>query len=81
MSEPDLLRIYDLATHQNQTNIQQPLQYKKDSCYSNGEFGNQWSVRQITDISFDSEEEILKYKVVAGSGRIKKGAANLSSSC
>jgi CBS domain-containing membrane protein len=79
VDESDLLRIYELATHQEQDAVQGDLQIKLNSCYSNGEYGNQWSVRQIIEIINDSNEEgeVLKYKIVAGQGRRKSASTTL----
>ncbi len=79
VDESDLLRIYDLATHQIQDAAQDSLQIKLNACYSNGEYGNEWSVRQVLEIINDdaNEEEKLKYKVVAGHGRRKTATTTL----
>ncbi len=45
VDESDLLRIYELATDQSQNIDTGVLQLKKNSFFSNGEFGAQWSVR------------------------------------
>jgi len=79
VDESDLLRIYDLATHQIQNTVQDSLQIKLNACYSNGEYGNEWSVRQVLEIINDdvNKDEKLKYKVVAGHGRRKTASTTL----
>lgn len=79
VDESDLLRIYELATDLTQDTGQHELQIKLNSCYSNGEYGNQWSVRQVLEISSGSSDEnkIIKYKVIAGYGRRKTATTTL----
>ena len=48
---------------------------KLNRFYSNGEYGNQWSVRQILNIN---ENETVNFKTVAGTGRSKKGHPQLA---
>ncbi len=45
-------------------------QIKRDHYYSNAQYGNNWSVRQIIE---DSHEDKMTYKIVAGKGRRKMG--------
>ncbi|MBL4711623.1 MAG: HPP family protein [Gammaproteobacteria bacterium] len=75
ISENDLLKIYEVVTKRHQsTNIQHhALQH--GHFYSNGEYGNFWSVRQIVDwdISSKSGEEQLIYKTIAGANRRNSG--------
>ncbi len=71
VDESDLVRIYELATKKTQPTIQEGILIKPHKFYSNGEYGNQWSVRQI--LSIDNNENI-SFKTVAGSGRRKKGS-------
>lgn len=77
VSESDLLHIYDLATNNIEVNIQEKLKIEINKYYSNGEFGGQWSVRQVTVCSKQDDEvgDILTYKVVAGLGRRKTAQA------
>jgi hypothetical protein len=51
----------------------QPSELKVSSCYSNGGFGNTWSVWQIVDISSagTGTEENVRYKVLVGENRRK----------
>jgi len=64
VSERDLLRIYDIATHR-QTGAHLPIEdIVLGGIYSNGGYGSEWSVRQIIDESANSDSVI--YKTVAG---------------
>jgi len=71
ISENDLLTIYDLVIKHHHT---KPLSHQNIALnlyYSNGEYGNLWSVRQIINITKTKieGEEKLSYKVVAGANR------------
>jgi CBS-domain-containing membrane protein len=77
VSEYDLLRIYDLATKQSLSR-----QFKVDDIvlgnyYSNGEYGDNWSVRHIIDEAppqSDIAKDIVIYKVMAGYQRRSSGS-------
>lgn len=80
ISENDLLSIYNLVTKHNTSPAIKVHELKHGHYYSNGEYGERWSVRQIIDwadssssTSTDAENEILIYKTVAGVGRSKTG--------
>jgi len=75
ISENDLLRIYDLVTQRHQSANIQHHELQHGHYYSNGEYGEAWSVRQIVDWSEfdDSGEEKLIYKVIAGADRRSSG--------
>jgi CBS domain-containing membrane protein len=75
VNEYDLLRIYELATHRLHGRHLNPAEISLGGYYSNGEHGDNWSVRQIVDesISEDSEKDMLIYKVVAGHDRRTSG--------
>lgn len=71
INEHDLMRIYQLATdrHSSAASLA-AAELKLGHYYSNGEFGPDWSVRQIVDQGGqDARQESLIYKVVAGEGR------------
>lgn len=74
VSHEDLERIYQLA--RNRTNGRLSAeQIKLGHCYSNGEYGDSWSVRQVMDESDNprpGRDQII-YKVVAGNGRSSSG--------
>jgi hypothetical protein len=51
-------------------------QIKLGCCYSNGAFGNKWSVWQVVEIQvpeevFDDEVEQVRYKILVGENRRK----------
>ena len=75
ISENDLLRIYDLVTQRHQSASIQHHELKHGHYYSNGEYGNSWSVRQIVDWADNNDdgEEKLIYKVIAGANRRNSG--------
>ena len=68
ISENDLLKIYDLVTQRHQSTNIQYHELQHGHYYSNGEYGDLWSVRQIVDWadSNNDGEEKLIYKVIAG---------------
>ena len=75
ISENDLLKIYDLVTQRHQSANIQYHELKHGHYYSNGEYGDLWSVRQIVDWgdSNDAGEEKLIYKIIAGADRRNSG--------
>ena len=75
ISENDLLKIYDLVTQRHQSTNIQHHELKNGHYYSNGEYGDLWSVRQIVDWADteDSGEEQLIYKIIAGADRRNSG--------
>jgi CBS domain-containing membrane protein len=75
ISENDLLTIYDLVTKRHNTSSIYQQKLKPGHYYSNGEYGDLWSVRQIIDWSEteDSGEEKLIYKVIVGADRYNTG--------
>ncbi len=77
ISERDLLAIYDLATHRSSSRELDPDALKLGDFYSNGEYGTDWSVRQIIDESRgDSpDKDLVIYKTIAGEGLRKTGFA------
>ena len=64
VSEQDLLRIYDIATQRHKGEHLPIEDIVLGGIYSNGGYGNDWSVRQIVDESADNDSVI--YKTVAG---------------
>ncbi|MGD2137976.1 MAG: HPP family protein [Gammaproteobacteria bacterium] len=75
VSEHDLLRIYELATGQAEQQSLRPEQIVLGRYYSNGQFGADWSIRQIVDESShtDPERDMVVYKVMAGRGMRTSG--------
>ena len=77
VSEDDLLRIYDIATGKAQARSFPLQRIVLGHCYSNGGFGDDWSVRKVVDASpsDDPERDMLVYKVVAGRNLRSSGVA------
>ncbi|MBE9564635.1 MAG: HPP family protein [Proteobacteria bacterium] len=84
ISENDLLKIYDLVTQRHQSANIQHHELQHGHYYSNGEYGDLWSVRQIVDWANTENlsgkrpseitgEEKLIYKVSAGADRRNSG--------
>ena len=70
VSQEDLEKIYHLARHRADEEIS-TQEVKLGHYYSNGEYGNNWSVRQIVDESDNprpGRDQVI-YKVVAGKNR------------
>lgn len=51
---------------------------RQGACYSNGEFGQKWTVWQVTEVSSDinddtceSEQQVVHYRVLVGKNRRK----------
>lgn len=77
VSHDDLEKIYHLARHRVEGEIS-TQGIKLGRYYSNGEYGNNWSVRQIVDESDNprpGRDQVI-YKVVAGKGRRSTAAIN-----
>ena len=77
VSEYELLRIYELAINKSQESAFDADEIILDHYYSNGQYGKEWSVRQIVDQSPDKDpdKDMIIYKVVAGKGRRSSGYA------
>jgi CBS-domain-containing membrane protein len=73
VSSQDLAHIYRLARQNKLTEKLKSAELELGHYYSNGLFGEGWQVRQIIDMATPAEtsnpEDLLIYKVVAGSGR------------
>ena len=80
INEHDLLRIYDIAVKKSQEYSLPSEKLVIGNYYSNGQYGNDWSVRQIVDESENenTEDDIIIYKVVAGYGRRSSGYSSRS---
>ena len=79
VSEDDLLTIYELATSHSVQRGFQTSELQLGHYYSNGKFGDEWSVRQIVDWQNDDDvSSSLIYKTIAGEGRRTSGVTTLS---
>jgi hypothetical protein len=76
VTEDELLSIYELATgRKGGPEHYPPGQIRLGSFYSNGSFGDEWSVRRIVDESRDPDpaRDRVIYKTVAGANRGSSG--------
>ncbi len=75
INEYELQRIYELATNRARNTHLDVSEITLGGYYSNGAFGDNWSVRQIVDESpsTDTEKDMLIYKIVAGLNRRTSG--------
>lgn len=80
VTEDDLLTIYNLVTKKREGSHLTPSDLHLGHYYSNGKYGELWSVRQIIDWpeSSSQEDQKLIYKVVAGKGRRTTGVIPMS---
>ena len=72
IEERDLIRIYDIATRKSQHALIAVDDIEVGNFYSNGKYGDDWSIRQVVDAPADDasgEESIIVFKVVAGKNR------------
>ncbi len=79
VTEEDLSRIYNLVLHiQNEQSVR-ITDLELGHYYSNGKYGELWSVRWIVDWAEkpDSVDQGLIYKVVAGHGRRSSGICSV----
>lgn len=75
VSEQDLLHIYDLAMNKSKERIFPSESLEVGGFYSNGDYGADWSVRQIVEESNNKtgDDCVVIYKTVAGKGRRSSG--------
>lgn len=80
VTEDDLLKIYELVTRRRARAHFDASALALGHYYSNGAYGDLWSVRQIVDWADDSRspDRKLIYKVVAGAGRRSSGVATVA---
>jgi len=66
VTEEDLERIYLLA-RQHAMQEHDRVELETGNCYSNGQYGDRWAVRQITHIDFgEGTDDSIKYLIVTG---------------
>ena len=80
VSEDDLARIYSLAAQHSKSARLEPWQVRLHHFYSNGRYGEDWSIREVVDESphADAEKDMVIYKAVAGKGRRRSGVCTRS---
>jgi len=74
VTEQDLAEIFALATEHAQRSELPKENIRLGAYYSNGRYGEQWSVRQIVDESSDPRRDLVIYKAVAGADRRSTGS-------
>lgn len=77
ISEQDLLRIYELATQFADADAHERPAIVLGGCYSNGRFGADWEVREITAIHAAPRHRV-EFSVVAGANRRHCGSSSLA---
>jgi CBS domain-containing membrane protein len=77
--DTELEKIHLLANHQVRTDEQPAPAIRRGACYSNGAFGEQWSVRQVQTLhpSGPGRQGRVEYRVVAGKDRRSRGESTL----
>lgn len=80
VSEYDLLHIYELATNRSRDRLYHLKELQCGNYYSNGEYGENWSVRHILEDTSELNEnsDMVSYKTVAGKGRRTSGIISRS---
>ena len=75
VSEQDLVYLYEVAARRAARSHLEPAAIRAGRAYSNGRYGEEWSVRMVVDEDADSgsADEQVVYKVVAGAGRRTTG--------
>lgn len=70
VSHDELERIYQLASNRHEEHLATE-QITLGHYYSNGEYGSNWSIRQVVDEAVNPRpnKDLIIYKVVAGKGR------------
>lgn len=78
IDEDDLIRIYSIATQTAHHKLHSLEQLVTGHYYSNGKYGEDWSVRQVLDISDDDEmaNTTVSFKIMTGSNRRKTGRSS-----
>jgi hypothetical protein len=74
ITEEDLGRLFAMAArHAHDTHLD-PAQVKIGHCYTNCEYGRDWAIRRVMDMSGDGSDAQVTYKIVAGRGRRRQDA-------
>lgn len=75
ISEDDLARIYNLAAQHSKRARLEPWQVRLHHFYSNGRYGEDWSIREVVDESphADAEKDMVIFKTMTGKGRRRSG--------
>lgn len=73
VTDDDLSRIYRAAKQHASESCMSCERIKLGKFYSNGGYGEDWSIRQIVDEAIDQKLDQVIYKVVAGNNRRNTG--------
>jgi len=77
VSGDDLSGIYRLAEHHAQCARVPVEALRVGHYYSNGKYGTEWSVRQITaESAGEDSETLIDYRGIAGAGRRRTGTSS-----
>lgn len=70
LTTEDLQRVFSLTLQHAEQKLLSPQQIKLGHYYTNGQHGNEWSVRRIIDeaCSTDPKKDMVIYRVVEGQG-------------
>lgn len=77
ITEEDLDKIYRLAIQHAEARPIDTQHIELGRYYSNGQYGNHWSIRQITQIENEGENQRVHYKIIAGTQRRSKASCTL----
>lgn len=78
ISEQDLMKIYTLANEPDGEEALTPERIEVGASYSNGRFGADWQVREVTAVEDAGEgRQLVSYRIVAGDGRNRSGRCGL----
>ena len=75
VTSEDLAELFELAVTHAQAHSSHPQGIIGGRCYSNGQTGNRWCIRQVIDIHHEADprKERVIYKNVAGAGAFDTG--------
>jgi len=74
ITEEDLGRLFAIAARHAHDDHLDPAQVKIGHCYTNCEYGRDWAIRRVMDLSGDGADAQVTYKIVAGRGRRRQDA-------
>lgn len=74
VTEQDLERIFELASYHAREGNVGPSEIKQGHYYCNGAFGDDWQVRQVSEVL---ESSRVRYQVIAGKKRRREGDVSL----
>jgi len=77
ITEDDLVHIYELAARHSERERLEPWQIRLHHYYSNGRYGEEWSIREVVDESphSDAARDRVIFRTVAGRGHRESGVS------